>query len=146
MSWWHPEELARRRPFLEIRARVVAAVRAFFAAHHFVEVETPALQVSPGLEPHLTAFSTELLEPGEEKRERHLHTHRGHLTFPNAIDRQVLTGDIVQRYTLTDEAAALRRRIDELAARGVTELAYQPAGPDIPRELTAFARMAGIAN
>jgi 5,10-methylenetetrahydromethanopterin reductase len=30
----------------------------------------------------------------------------------------------------------------ELAARGVTEIAYQPAGPDIPRELTAFARMA----
>jgi len=25
----------------------------------------------------------------------------------------------------------------------VTEIAYQPAGPDIPRELTAFARMAG---
>jgi hypothetical protein len=31
----------------------------------------------------------------------------------------------------------------ELGTRGVTEIAYQPAGPDIPRELTAFARMAG---
>jgi 5,10-methylenetetrahydromethanopterin reductase len=27
---------------------------------------------------------------------------------------------------------------------GVTEIVYQPAGPDIERELTAFARMAGL--
>jgi 5,10-methylenetetrahydromethanopterin reductase len=76
------------------------------------------------------------------KRARHLHTHRGHLTFPNEIDRKVLTGETIRRYTLTGEADALRTRIGELAARGVTEIAYQPAGPDIPRELTAFARMA----
>jgi hypothetical protein len=42
------------------------------------------------------------------------------------------------------KAAALRARIDELGARGMTEIAYQPSGGDIPRELTAFARMAGI--
>jgi len=78
------------------------------------------------------------------KRERHLHTHRGHLTYPNAIDRTVLTGDIITGYTLTGEAATLRERIAQLGARGVTEIAYQPAGPDIPRELTAFARTAGV--
>ena len=77
-------------------------------------------------------------------RERHLHTHRGHLTYPNNIDRTVLTGDVIRRFTFTGEPAALRQRIDELAARGVTEIAYQPAGPDIPRELAAFARMAGL--
>ena len=54
----------------------------------------------------------------------------------------MLTGEFIRRYTFTGEAAALRERIEELAARGVTEIAYQPAGPDIPRELTAFARMA----
>jgi hypothetical protein len=42
-------------------------------------------------------------------------------------------------------AAALRARMDQLAGRGVTEVAFQPAGPDIPRELTAFAGMAGLA-
>ncbi|MBI2219484.1 MAG: LLM class flavin-dependent oxidoreductase [Candidatus Rokubacteria bacterium] len=77
------------------------------------------------------------------KRERHLHTHRGHLTYPNAIDRTVLTGDIIRKYTFTGEAAVLRDRMRELASRGATEIAYQPAGPDIPRELTAFAEMAG---
>ena len=27
-----------------------------------------------------------------------------------------------------------------MAASGMTEIAYQPAGPDIPRELEAFAK------
>ena len=78
------------------------------------------------------------------RRERHLHTHRGHLTFPNEIDRKVLTGEFIRRYTFTGEAAALRTRLEELSRRGVTEIAYQPAGPDIPRELAAFARMAQL--
>ncbi|HZB90030.1 MAG TPA: EF-P lysine aminoacylase EpmA [Stellaceae bacterium] len=73
-AWWRPERLARRRPFLEARGRVIAAIRRFFAERDFVEVETPALQVSPGLEPHLQAFATELSEPGAGKRRRYLHT------------------------------------------------------------------------
>lgn len=79
-------------------------------------------------------------------RERHLATHTGHLTYVNDLDRRVVTGDVVRRFTFTGEAAALRERIEAVAARGVTEIAYQPAGPDIPRELTAFARMAGLAG
>ncbi len=78
-------------------------------------------------------------------RERHLRTHAGHLTELNPVDRAVVSGDMIRRVTFTGEATALRARIDELAARGVTEIAYQPSGGDIPRELTAFARMAGIA-
>jgi lysyl-tRNA synthetase class 2 len=74
MSWWHPERLAERRAALETRARIASAVRRFFAERDFVEVETPALQVSPGLEPHLVAFATELFEPGEGRLVRHLHT------------------------------------------------------------------------
>jgi 5,10-methylenetetrahydromethanopterin reductase len=77
-------------------------------------------------------------------RERHLRTHTGHLTTPNAVDRGVISGELIRRFTFTGEAAALRARMGELAARGVTEIAYQPSGPDVPRELTAFARMAGL--
>jgi 5,10-methylenetetrahydromethanopterin reductase len=63
----------------------------------------------------------------------------------NPTDRPVITGDVIRTYTFTGEAPALRARLDQLAARGVTEVVYQPAGPDVPRELTAFAAMAGIA-
>ena len=73
-AWWRPERFALKRAHLMTRARVLAAIRAFFAERGYVEVETPALQVSPGLEPHLQAFATTLIEPGEGPRPRFLHT------------------------------------------------------------------------
>ncbi|MEP6865907.1 MAG: EF-P lysine aminoacylase EpmA [Deltaproteobacteria bacterium] len=43
--------------FLEARARVLATVREFFAARGFLEVETPLIVPSPGLEIHLDAVA-----------------------------------------------------------------------------------------
>jgi len=45
----------RRIEFLRKRARAVAAIREFFTAHTFLEVDTPLLVPSPGLELHLDA-------------------------------------------------------------------------------------------
>ena len=73
--WWHPEVFAARKPYLEARAAVTAAIRRFFAERGFAEVETPALQVSPGQEPHLVAFETEILEPFRDGERRRLHLH-----------------------------------------------------------------------
>src|SRR5215469_16955612 len=72
--WWRPEALARRRPYLEVRQRVLRAVRDVFAVRGFLEVETPALQRSPGLEPHLKAFATLLERPGDASVPMFLHT------------------------------------------------------------------------
>jgi lysyl-tRNA synthetase class 2 len=72
--WWYPETFARRRPFLEARARIIAGLRTWFDSAGFTEVDTPSLQVSPGLEPHLKAFATILETPEGEKRTRYLHT------------------------------------------------------------------------
>lgn len=73
-SWWRRERFGARLPILEARARIVTAIRHFFAERDFLEVDTPALQVSPGLEPHLMAFSTELVTPEGVRRALHLHT------------------------------------------------------------------------
>ncbi|HEU0156409.1 MAG TPA: amino acid--tRNA ligase-related protein, partial [Stellaceae bacterium] len=74
-EWWRPERFALRRARLEARGRMLAAVREFFAAANFVEVETPALQISPGLEPHLKAFATLLHDPRDGRSlHRYLHT------------------------------------------------------------------------
>jgi 5,10-methylenetetrahydromethanopterin reductase len=45
--------------------------------------------------------------------------------------------------TFSGTAAELQARMAALAAAGVRELVYSPAGPDIPRELRA---MAGVAS
>ena len=73
-AWWHPETFAQRLPKLEARARIVTALRSWFAEQNFLEVDTPALQISPGLEPHLIAFATELKTPDGERLTRYLHT------------------------------------------------------------------------
>src|SRR6266850_4506042 len=73
--WWRPDRLAQRRANLAVRGRVLGAVRDFFAAAGYVEVDTPALQVSPGLEPHLKAFATTLHDPRDGgAAARYLHT------------------------------------------------------------------------
>jgi len=68
------EAHADRRPFLVGRARVVAALRSWFAAQGFVEVETAILQVSPGNETHLHAFATELVALGGGRARCYLRT------------------------------------------------------------------------
>src|SRR5204862_4110052 len=73
--WWRPDRFAERRAGLMARGRVLAASRDFFAESGFVEVDTPALQVSPGLEPHLKAFATVLHDPADgAARPFYLHT------------------------------------------------------------------------
>jgi elongation factor P--(R)-beta-lysine ligase len=72
--FWAPEVHADRRPLLMARGRIAAAVRAFFAARDFVEVETAILQASPGNEAHLHAFATELVAPAGQRVPRYLRT------------------------------------------------------------------------
>jgi len=52
----------------------MAALRNWFATRDFVEVETSALQVSPGNETHLHAFAADLIGPGGERRPLYLRT------------------------------------------------------------------------
>ncbi len=75
LRWWTPSRHAARRPNLVARARILGALRGWFAETGFIEVETPALQVSPGIEPELDAFATVLREPFHEGRARTLHLH-----------------------------------------------------------------------
>jgi lysyl-tRNA synthetase class 2 len=56
------------------RGRIQRAIRGWFEARGFVEVETGILQVSPGNETHLHAFATDLVTPGGERQRLHLHT------------------------------------------------------------------------
>jgi lysyl-tRNA synthetase class 2 len=72
--FWARDVHADRRPFLLGRGRIVAALRAWFAAQDFIEVETAALQVSPGNETHVHAFATNLVSPEGTRAPRYLRT------------------------------------------------------------------------
>lgn len=66
---------AKRRANLLARTRALGAIRRFFDDQGVLEVETPVLQVSPGLEPHLMAFETTLDQPlGQGSGTLYLHT------------------------------------------------------------------------
>jgi lysyl-tRNA synthetase class 2 len=71
---WHPESLGARLPFLRRRARLAAAVRAFFDARGYLEVETPYAVPTPGEEVHLDAFATERVAPDGARTKLWLHT------------------------------------------------------------------------
>ena len=72
--WWDPARHADRRPLLLARNRVQAALRGWFGAQDFTEVDPAALQVSPGNEAHLHGFATRALGPDGRARPMFLHT------------------------------------------------------------------------
>src|SRR3954470_14109515 len=72
--WWDRDIYAERRPFLLARGRILSALREWFRRRGFLEIETPALQISPGNEVHLHAFATELMTPGGGRAPLYLHT------------------------------------------------------------------------
>jgi lysyl-tRNA synthetase class 2 len=96
MRSWQSDSLASRRSNLELRGRLLAGLREFFAEAGFVEVQTPALQVSPGLEPHLQAFATVLHDPDSGAAlPRYLHTS------PEFAMKKLLAGGMERIWQLT---------------------------------------------
>jgi 5,10-methylenetetrahydromethanopterin reductase len=69
---------------------------------------------------------------------RHLAVHAGHLVEVTAQDRPYLTPELITSFTVTGSASEVRERIETRRDEGVTEVAFQPAGPDILRELESF--------
>jgi elongation factor P--(R)-beta-lysine ligase len=73
-AWYDRQRHEDRRPFLLARNRILSALRAWFSERDFLEVDVPALVVSPGNEAHLHAFSTQLIHNDGSHTTRYLHT------------------------------------------------------------------------
>jgi 5,10-methylenetetrahydromethanopterin reductase len=76
--------------------------------------------------------------------ERHLALHEGHLVAANRFDRfpREAYESFVPKVSLTGDAASVRAKLDRFAARGITEVAYQPSSADIEHDLRTFAAVA----
>ena len=95
LPYWHPENVAARRDNLLQRATMIRAIRDYFHGAGFVECETPALQVSPGLEPHLMAFATDYRGPDRAVHGQfHLHTS------PEFAMKKLLVGGIPRLFQI----------------------------------------------
>ncbi len=86
------------------------------------------------------------LEADAPEGQRHLTVHEGHAVVVTERDRPLLdaAGPFLTQAGWTGDAASVRARLDEAAAGGASEVIYAPAGPDVARELEAFARAAGV--
>lgn len=69
------ENFERKLPFLLSRNKIISTIKKFFADDDFVEVDTPILQYSPGMEVHLFGFETQFNNiNGLDKQKLYLHT------------------------------------------------------------------------
>ena len=81
-------------------------------------------------------------------QDRHLAVHNQHLVALNHADTAAWAAGswkAIGKTTLTGSADEIGRRVNELAAQGITEIIYQPTGPDIAGELEAFHTTARTA-
>jgi 5,10-methylenetetrahydromethanopterin reductase len=118
--------------------RVRAAAGPWFVTgyHAMWEWDPAILDAMPGGPEWRARLGAERPE-----REHHLAVHEGHVVTVTDRDRPLLdaAGPALLESGWTGDAASIAARLADAAAAGVTDLVYTPAGPDIPRELTAFA-------
>ena len=77
-----------------IREKVTDAIRSFFKSQKFLEVDTPLLVQSPGTEPYLEVFESELLTPGHKNKKAYL------LTSPELSMKKLLAAGSGSIFTI----------------------------------------------
>ncbi len=81
------------------------------------------------------------LEASVPEEQRHLLTFEGHVTHMPERDRLLL--DHIDTDTMVGDASGIQDGLEQLAKAGFREIMYTPAGPDVARELRAFAAARG---
>ncbi|MFC1788027.1 EF-P lysine aminoacylase EpmA [Patescibacteria group bacterium] len=77
------------------RQLINETIRDFFKSRGFVEVETPLLVASPGMEPNLSPFETKVVEPNNQ-------THQaGLITSPEYSMKKLLGQGMKKVFTIT---------------------------------------------
>jgi 5,10-methylenetetrahydromethanopterin reductase len=118
--------------------RVRQAAGPWFATsyHAIYEWAPDALASMPGGEAWRAA-----VERDRPEGQRHLAIHEGHVVTVTERDTPLLdvAGAALLGTGWTGDRASVRARLEHADAVGATEVIYTPAGPDIARELEAFA-------
>ena len=94
IKWWKPDIYMRHLDTRMSRQKIIQNIRSFFDAQGFLEVDTPALQISPGVEVHLKAFHTEFDNPLGDHQEFYLHTS------PELTMKKLITAGLPKIYQI----------------------------------------------
>jgi 5,10-methylenetetrahydromethanopterin reductase len=123
------------------RVRAAGGPGLALAYHGAYEFGTPLDELPGGPEWQAVVERT----PPEE---RHLAVHEQHCVGLNEADQAAWNAGghaMLEEATISGTAGAVRERLAGLAEQGITELVFQPCGPDIRRELEVFANTARSA-
>ncbi|MBL0849139.1 MAG: EF-P lysine aminoacylase GenX [Candidatus Liberibacter ctenarytainae] len=72
--WWNRDFHQNRRSLLIKRNIIKQSIREYFLKNDFVEIDSLALQISPGNETHIQAFSTQLITNDHKRKTLYLQT------------------------------------------------------------------------
>jgi 5,10-methylenetetrahydromethanopterin reductase len=123
------------------RVRAAAGPGLALAYHGAYEFGNPLDELHGGAEWQEIVERTPL-------EERHLVVHDQHCVGLNEADQAAWDAGghaMLEEATMSGTAEQLRERLGSLAEQGVTELVFQPCGPDTRRELEAFMETAKSA-
>jgi 5,10-methylenetetrahydromethanopterin reductase len=123
------------------RVRAAGGPGLALAYHGAYEFNTPLSELPGGAEWQAVIERT-------APDERHLAVHVEHCVGLNEADQAAWDAGghaMLEQATVSGTADRVAARLGELAAGGVTELVFQPCGPDIRRELEAFMEAARAA-
>ena len=123
------------------RVRAAGGPGLALAYHGAYEFNTPLSELPGGAEWHAVVERT-------APSERHLAVHLQHCVGLNEADQAAWDAGghaMLEQATVSGTADRVATRLAELAAGGVTELVFQPCGPDIRRELETFMETARAA-
>lgn len=123
------------------RVRAAGGPGLALAYHGAYEFNTPLSELPGGPEWEAVIERT-------APSERHLAVHVQHCVDLNEADQAAWDAGgyaMLEQATVSGTADQVAARLGELAAGGVTELVFQPCGPDIRRELEAFMATARAA-
>jgi 5,10-methylenetetrahydromethanopterin reductase len=120
------------------RVRAAGGPGTVVALHGVYEYDGPVAEMPGG-----AAWLAEIERAPED--ERHLVVHERHCVGLNAADEAAWDAGahgLLKAVTVSGTPDEVRERLATLEEQGATEIVYQPAGPDIRRELEAFMEAA----
>ena len=121
------------------RVRAAGGPGTVVALHGVYEYGGPVAEMPGG-----AAWLAEIERAPEA--DRHLAVHEQHCVGLSDADVAAWEGGahaLLGAVTVSGSSAEVGERVAALAEQGVTEIVYQPAGPDVRRELEAFIDAVG---